>query len=221
MFESLPDLLLQLEPHAILLALALPPVIRIVGHWIPEEVFMVSIGVLAARSGSLGGGMLLLAAVFLSHFVTDLTTYSIGCWLQPRVARFPKIASRLAVVTSRLGGSPRALLGLIPARVLPMGRGAWLIGCGVVAIPLKRFVAVDLMALCVHLATWSGLGWWLSHDLSRLEFSAGVGKVAALWLAVGLVAIIGVVITWRTRLVWQPVGARVIRRAGRSFRPDL
>ena len=93
-----------------------------------------------------------------------------------------------------------------------------MIGCGVVSIPFKRFLAVDLLALSVHVATWSGLGWWLSNDLSRLAVSAEVGKTLGLWAAVAVVAIVGGIVTWRTRLFWQPAGSRAIRRAGRSLR---
>jgi membrane protein DedA with SNARE-associated domain len=212
--ESLPDLLAWLQPRALLLALALPPVIRVVGHWLPEEVFMVAIGVLAAQAGSPAAAAVLLAAVVLSHFVSDQAVFLGGRWLRPRLARFPRIESRLALVTGRLASSPAALLGLIPARVLPLGRGAWLAGCGVVGIPWRRFAAVDLAALLVHLATWSGLGWWLATDLGRLAASTEVGKVVGVWLGVGLVAVLGVVAVWRSRPYWLPVGSRAIRRVG-------
>ncbi len=205
MIERIPDLLALIEPHAVVLALALPPVIRIVGHWLPEELFMIVMGVVAARSGSLEYAVILLGAVTLSHFLTDQATYLAGRWLRPRFERFPKIASKLEAVTRRLCSSRGAILGLIPARVLPLGRGAWMAGCGVVEIPWSRFAVVDTFALLVHLATWSGLGWWLSHDLGRLEYSAEVGKVVGMWSAVALVLGIGAVIAWRTRTVWLPV----------------
>ncbi len=215
--DHLPDLLAWLEPRALLLAIALPPIIRIVGHWLPEEVFMVAIGVLAARSGSPQAAVLLLSAVVVSHFLTDQAVFLVGRWLRPRLSRFPRVEARLGMVTSRLESSPAALFGFIPARVLPLGRGAWLAGCGVVDIPWSRFAAVDVMALLVHLATWSGLGWWLANDLGRLALSAQVGKVAGLWLAVALLAAIGGLVVWRTRPVWQPVSVRAVRRAGRTL----
>ena len=86
--QHLFDLLAWLEPRAIFFALALPPVIRVVGHWLPEELFMICMGVLAARSGSLAGAAVLLGAVFVSHFVSDQVVYLIGCWLRPRLDRF-------------------------------------------------------------------------------------------------------------------------------------
>lgn len=104
--QALADLITWLGPHALLLALALPPVIRIVGHWIPEEVFMVAIGVLAAQSPSAREAALILGAVTLSHFVTDHAVYLAGRWLRPRLDRFPRIESRLAVVTDHLAASP-------------------------------------------------------------------------------------------------------------------
>ena len=54
-FRRFLTITLPLLRPAILLALLLPPLIRLVGHWIPEELFMVAIGVLAARSPSAGG----------------------------------------------------------------------------------------------------------------------------------------------------------------------
>ena len=216
--QHLVDLIAWIEPHAILLAIFLPPLIRVVGHWIPEELFMVAIGVLAARSPSAGTAATILGAALLSHFVTDQIVYSGGRWLRPRLERFPRIEARLASITDRLEHSPSALLGLVPARVLPLGRGAWLGACGVVRIPWAWFALVDLAALVVHLAVWSGLGWWLAGDLGRLAASADAGRIAGVWIAVALVTAITAVILWRSREVWQPRTIGTVRRAGRSFR---
>jgi membrane protein DedA with SNARE-associated domain len=216
--QHLVDLIAWIEPHAILLALLLPPLIRVVGHWIPEELFMVTMGVLAARSPSAATATTILGAVLLSHFVTDQIVYLSGLWLRPRLERFPRIEARLASVTDRLTDSPGALLGLVPARVLPLGRGAWLAACGVVRIPWAPFAAIDLTALVVHLGVWSGLGWWLAGDLGRLAASVDAGRVAGLWLAAGLVAAITATILWRSREAWQPGTNRTVRRAGRSLR---
>jgi len=209
--EQLPDLLAWIEPRALMLALVLPPVIRVVGHWIPEELFMVAMGVLASRSGSLEHAVVLLGAVTLSHFLTDQITYLLGCWLQPRLGRFPWVAGKLEGVTRRLVASPAAIWGLIPARVLPLGRGAWLAGCGMVGIGWKRFAAVDFFALLVHLAAWSGLGWWLAYDLGRLQHSVEEGKIIGTWVAIALVAAVAIYLIWRARARWQPAAVRVDR----------
>lgn len=216
--ENLADLIAWLEPHALLLALALPPVIRVVGHWIPEEVFMVAIGVLAARSPNAASAATILAAVVVSHFVTDQAVFLGGRWLRPRLGRFPRIEARLASVTERLAEHPSALLGLVPARVLPLGRGAWLAACGVVRTPWLRFAAVDLAALIIHLSVWSGLGWWLAADLGRLAASADLGRVAGVWLAAALLTVVTAIVLWRSRPAWQPRTVRAVRRAGRSLR---
>lgn len=210
--EQLPDLLAWIEPRALILALALPPVIRIVGHWIPEELFMVAMGVLAARSGSMEQAVVLLTVVTLSHFTADQAMFLVGRWVRPRVDRFPWVGKRLAFVTTRLAASPGAVWGLVPARVLPLGRGAWLAGCGMVGIGWKRFAAVDFFALLVHLATWSGLGWWLSYDLGRLQHSAEVGKIIGTWVAIGLVGAVAIFLVWRAR-------ARMLPATVHSARP--
>ena len=216
--QNLADLISWIEPHAILLALFLPPLIRVVGHWIPEELFMVSMGVLAARSPTAGTAALILGAVVLSQFVTDQVVYLGGRWLRPRLGRFPRIEARLASVTNRLTETPGAILGLVPARVLPLGRGAWLAACGVVRVGWMRFAAIDLTALIVHLVVWSGFGWWLAGDLSRLAASADAGRVAGVWLAAALLTVISTVVLWRSRQSWQPRTVRTVRRAGRSLR---
>ena len=215
---NLADLISWIEPNAILLALVLPPLIRVVGHWIPEELFMVSMGVLAARSPTAGTAALILGAVVLSQFVTDQVVYLGGRWLRPRLGRFPRIEARLASVTNRLTDTPGAILGLVPARVLPLGRGAWLAACGVVRVGWMRFAAIDLAALIVHLVVWSGLGWWLAGDLGRLAASADAGRVAGMWLAAALLTVISAVVLWRSRQSWQPRTVRTVRRAGRSLR---
>jgi membrane protein DedA with SNARE-associated domain len=211
----LTDLISWLEPHALLLALVLPPVIRVVGHWIPEELFMIAMGVLAARADSAGAAALILGAVFVSQFLTDQAVYIAGRWLRPRLDRFPRIENRLRFVTDRLAESRVALLGLVPARVLPLGRGAWLAACGVVRVPWPRFAAVDLAALVVHLAVWSGLGWWFAGDLQKLSASADTGKLVATWLAVALVIAISAVIVWRTREGRQVESLEVVKQTER------
>lgn len=216
MIEQLPDLLAWVEPRALILALVLPFIIRIVGHWVPEELFMVTMGVLAARSGSPREAAVLLGAVTLSHFTADQGMFFVGRWLKPRVGRLRWVASKLDFVSNRLTSSPAALFGLIPARVLPLGRGAWLASCGLVGIAWKRFAAVDLLALLVHLVTWSGLGWWLSTDIARLQHSAEVGKIIGTWVAVALLAAVGVYLVWRSRHWFQPAKARV----GSAVRDD-
>ncbi len=217
MSETLADLLAWLEPNALLLALALPPVIRVVGHLIPEEVFMVAIGVLAARAPSSGRAGGLLAAVLASHLVTDQLTYLLGRWLRPRLSRWPRVQSRLARVTDTLSRSPVALAGLIPARVLPLGRGAWLAGCGVVGIRWPVFLAVDLVALAAHVAVWCGMGWWLSNDLIRLEASTAGARTVGVWVASAALAVLALTLAWRRLPALVAVTARVARRRGDSL----
>lgn len=218
MEQHLIEILAWLEPRALILALALPPVIRVVGHLIPEELFMIAVGVLAARAGSPFEAMLLLVVVTASHFLTDQVTYGLGRVLRPRLGRFPRIGRRLAGVTDRLASSPIALLGLVPARVFPIGRGAWLIGAGVAGVSWATFITVDLLALAAHLATWSGLGWWLSGDLHRLAQSAEAGTVAATWIAAGFVGLLLASLLWKRRATWQPATVAVLRRASDSLR---
>jgi membrane protein DedA with SNARE-associated domain len=214
---QLADVLAWLEPHAIVLALVLPPVIRAVGHVIPEELFMVAVGVLAARSGSPGSAATLLAAAAISHLATDQVVYLAGRWLRPRLDRFPRIRGRLESVTVRLDRTPTAMIGFIPARVLPLGRAAWLAGCGVAGLPWKRFAAWDVAALTAHVAAWCGLGWWLAGDLARLEATAASGKTLAGWLAVALISMVTAVAVVRRRRLWQPATARAARRLGRGL----
>jgi membrane protein DedA with SNARE-associated domain len=204
----------------LLLAIALPPLIRLVGHLLPEEVFMVSMGVLASRVGSAREATLLLLAVMLSHFVTDQAVFLGGRWLRPRLDRFPRVRDRLSTVTRRLTSSPRALLWFVPARVFPLARGAWLAGCGVVGVAWRRFIVIDLLALSVHVLTWSGLGWWLAGDLAKLESTTHAGKVLGTWAAVIVASIMLAWLGWRHRRAWQPASIRVARRLGRTLFPS-
>jgi len=196
----------------------MPPLIRVVGHWIPEEVFMVAMGVLAARTASPSEAALLLGTVMISHFFTDQAVYLVGRWLHPRLERFPRVHRRLNAVTSRLDDSPGALMSLIPARVLPLGRAAWLAGAGVVRIPWPRFAAVDAAALVIHVFTWCGLGWWLAEDLRRLEATAELGRVIGVWAVVAVVLVITAVVIGRRWSELQPATARAARSIGRSIR---
>lgn len=216
---SLAEILAWLEPRALLFALALPPVIRLVGHFLPEEVFMVSMGVLAARSGSPYEAVLLLGAVIVGHFVTDQTVYLLGRWLRPRLGRYPRIRRRLDSVTERIESSPLALIWFIPARVFPFARGAWLAGCGVVGVTWRRFIVVDLTALSVHLMTWSGLGWWFSGNISHIESTAVIAKLVAVWIVFILTSTTLGWFLWRHKHAWKPATVRAVRAVGRTLFP--
>jgi len=215
---TLADVLAWLQPRALFLAIALPPVIRILGHFIPEELFMVAIGVLAARSPSPQSAATLLIAVLLSQAATDQMVYLAGRWLRPRIDRWPRVKKRMSAVTSRLVSSPAALLSLVPGRVLPLGRAAWLAGCGVVRIPWPRFLVVDLAALTLHVLCWSGLGWWLAGDIERLEATAQMGKFFGVTIFLTLLTVIALWWAWHHRASWQPATARAARRIGASLR---
>lgn len=216
MQHPIADALAWIQPHALLFAIALPPLIRLVGHLIPEEVFMVVIGALAARAPTSSHAAALLVAVTASHFVVDQATYLAGRWLRPRLDRWPRIGARLRHVTVALERSPGALFGLIPARVLPLGRGAWLAGCGVVGVRWDRFAGFDLVANLVHLLFWSGLGWWFSGDLARLELSAELGRRIAEWAGVTLVLAVVVALSWRRLPALLPATVRSVFRGGRD-----
>jgi membrane protein DedA with SNARE-associated domain len=217
--QHVADILAWLTPQAMLLAVLLPPLSRMVGHVVPEELVLVTLGVVAARCGSAREAALILGLAMASHFVTDQAVYGAGRWLGPRLRRFPRIAARLEFVTSRLDASPASLLGFIPARVFPLGRGAWLAGFGVVRLPWSRFAAIDFIALSCHLLLWSGLGWWFAGDLGRLDQSAQISRrVVGVWVVGGAIAAGAAVLLWRRRPSWQPATGRVLRRAGRSLR---
>lgn len=182
-----------LEAHGILLAVLLPPAIRVAGHWLPEEPLMVAMGMLAARNEPQRAA-LILALLWTSHAFTDNALYTIGRLLPARLGRWPILETRVQAVAARVKGSRWALAALVPARVLPLGRGAWLMGFGVAEIPRLRFVPADGLAVAVHLAVWCGLGWWLG---SRAGDVVGVLKPAAAWGLLAAVAAVAGVLAWR------------------------
>ena len=214
--ESLLDQAIRwIGPHAVLLALVLPVVIRIVGHWLPEELFMVAVGVLAARRPP-GEAAVLLAAAWTGHFVTDQAVFTVGRWLSRRLDRHEAVRRRIDPARRRLLESPRAAWGLVPARVLPVGRGAWLLAAGAVGLPRLRFAAVDAVALTVHTVVWCGLG-WLAQDGAAAAAEAGMA--ASAWVAAAVVLAALSVAAWRRR----PERLRALRGPARpadvSVRP--
>ncbi len=186
-----------IEPHAVLLAFVLPLVIRIVGHWLPEELFMVVVGVLASRRPAPGAAALL-GAMWAGQFLTDQAVFTVGRAVRRRLDRWERVRSRITPVLGRLAGSPGALWGFVPARVLPLGRGAWLLAAGAVGTPRMRFVTVDAVALVAHTLVWCGLG-WLAGD--RAAMATEVGIAASFWVAAAVVLSVLSIVAWR-RMPW-------------------
>ena len=182
-----------LQAHAILLALVLPPAIRLVGHWLPEEPLMVAMGMLAAR-GTAGHAVLLFSALWASHAATDYAVFSFGRFMATRMDRWPRIARRIQPVSERVAQSRWSLAALIPARVLPLGRGVWLLGYGMAGVPGARFVAADAAAVAVFLLVWCGLGWWIGPPVVSLLSAA---KPAALWLLAAAASGVAAVLLWK------------------------
>ena len=206
----LTNLLAWIEPHAVLLALVLPAVIRVVGHWLPEELFMVAVGVLASRR-SPAEAAVLLGAVWLGHFLADQGVYTLGRAVMAPLLRRERVRRHVGPILRRIQGSPRALWGLIPARVLPLGRGAWLLAAGGAGVSRWRFVAVDAVALTAHVALWCGLG-WVAEDGAMLLVESG--RSAALWAALAAVAAGAAVLAWRRLEVLRPLRLRMERGRG-------
>lgn len=184
------------QAHVLLLALLLPIAFRIAGHWIPEEPLMVLVGVLAARAGGAEAAAILFL-MWAGHFITDQVVFALGRTVAPRLARWPRVERRIAAVAERVADSAWALAAFVPARVLPLGRGIWLLGLGVAAVPRARFVLVDALALALHVGVWCGLGWWLGPHLDEVPQLA---RTAALWVLVAAVAV-AVVIMLRRRML--------------------
>jgi membrane protein DedA with SNARE-associated domain len=182
-----------LRAHALLLALVLPPAIRLVGHWLPEEPLMVAMGILAQRSKRPEAAAIL-GLLWLSNAATDHVVFGLGRVLAPRLGRWPRVERRLRPALERAARSRWTLAAFVPARVLPLGRGAWLAGFGVAGVPISRFAPVDVVAVAAHLVVWCGLGWWLGANATDVVAVAGP---AAAWAVLAAVAGAGAVMAWR------------------------
>ncbi len=193
MEPAVAHLLQWIEPHAVLLALLLPAVIRVAGHWLPEELFMVAVGALAARR-SPGEAVVLLCAVWIGHFLTDQVVYAIGRGLRVPLLARERARKRVVPILERVRRSQKAVWGFVPARVLPLGRGAWLLALGAAAVPRLRFAIVDAVALVVHVVVWCGLGWVAE---GRATVIMEVGKVGLLWAVAAAAISMGAVAVWR------------------------
>lgn len=190
---SMDGLLDALQAHALVLALVLPPAIRLVGHWLPEEPLMVAMGVLAQRSAPPEAAAIL-GLLWFSNAVTDHIVFGLGRVLAPRLGRWPWVETRLRPALERTARSAWTLAAFVPARVLPLGRAAWLAGFGVAGVPYGRFAAVDSAAVALHLVVWCGLGWWAGTHAALV---ADVAEPAAIWLVVAAATAAAGVLGWR------------------------
>ncbi len=181
-----------LQAHDLVLALVLPVALRFTGHWLPEEPLMVAMGMVAARDAPAHAAALL-ALLWMSHVVTDFAVYSLGRVAAPRLDRWPRIARRVRPMAERIAGSRWALAALIPVRVFPVGRGAWLMGFGMAGVSRPRFAAADAVAVAVFLLVWCGLGWWVGPRAMPIIEAM---KPATFWLLAGAGVTVGGVLAW-------------------------
>ncbi len=169
---------------------------------------MVAMGVLAARR-SPGEAVVLLSAVWMGHFLTDQIVYTIGRGLRGPLLGRERARRRVVPILERVRRSQKAVWGLVPARVLPLGRGAWLLALGAAAVPRLRFAIVDAAALVLHVVVWCGLGWVAE---GRATVVMEVGKVGLLWAVAAAGISLGAIVVWR-RL---PASVRFVDRLSDS-----
>jgi membrane-associated protein len=166
---------------AILAAVAIDSVLPLA----PGEAVVITAGVLAA-DGELNV-VLVLVSAGLGGFLGDNASYWLGASLGRRAERrlFRSERGREQVAWAQRQLEERGAVIIVAARFIPGGRTATTFSSGVLAMPWRRFAAIDAAAACLWAAYVTALGYFGG---STFEESLWKPLLAALLVAVAVAA---------------------------------
>lgn len=174
-------------------------VVGSVGVPIPEDVPLITAGVLAAY----GGPNLVAASAFCLLFIVarDFLFFWLGrryglTLLQSRWGRRLVPADLAERMTQRI--LEHGIKLVVGGRFAVGVRTAIFFAAGVAAVPARRFLLADGLAALVSVPLWVGLGWLFAENLDKLE---PIVRDARLATGLGLAAIVGFLVArwWRRR----------------------
>jgi membrane-associated protein len=153
----------------------------------PGEAMMIAAGVLAANDDLILPLVILAGA--LGSLLGDNASYGLGATLGRRAERrlFSSGRARERVEWARRQLRERGAVIIVAARFIPGGRTATTFSAGALAMPWRRFFAIDAVAACLWAVYIALLGYFggatFEEDLWKPLLAAGA--VAALVAAAG------------------------------------
>jgi membrane protein DedA with SNARE-associated domain len=174
---------------------------------IPEEVPIVVAGLLSAQG--LLDPLLALAACLVGAVLGDCVMYAIGYHFghnllkdHPKLTHFvrPDREAKFEEMIRRHG-----LLVLFVARFMVGIRSPVYLSAGIVRIPFRRFLLMDLLCATAVVGTFFGLTYAFGEHVAALfrDVEVGLSVVALVAIAVGVTFVL-----WRRRKVKRP-GLRI------------
>jgi len=169
---------------------------------VPEEITLISAGVLAA-TGQLPA-VIAAGAGLLGIFTCDWTLYLLGRHLGPRVFRLPFLRSLFTESRIQWASAhvkKNGILICFVARFLPGMRVAIFSTAGAFGVKLYVFFPVDVLAACTVVTLWVSLGNWMGAHL--LDAAAYAHEIKVIMISTGLLILCGniawqIITRWRT-----------------------
>ncbi len=159
---------------------------------IPEDITLVSGGVIAGLSESVNPHIMLLVS-FAGVIAGDSTMYWLGRLYGAKILRFRPVKKVLTLKRLRMVREKFAKHGmwlLFFARFLPGLRAAIYTVSGITKkVSYARFVLIDLLAASISVPIWIYLGHFGAKNLGWLEEQIQKGQMIV-WAFVGLVVIV-------------------------------
>jgi membrane protein DedA with SNARE-associated domain len=184
---------------------------------IPEEVPIVLAGVLSAKDGGLDP-WLAYAACLVGAILGDAVMYSIGYhWGHGLLKTHPKFARFLHAEREKRFEQAiqnHGLKVLLVARFMVGVRGPVYLAAGVVRIPFRRFLLMDLLAATLVVSLFFGLAYAFGEAITRSirDFELTLTLVVAAILLV----VAGVIYWRRRRVIGQAVLNHIAEKNGKS-----
>jgi membrane protein DedA with SNARE-associated domain len=179
---------------------------------LPEEVSLVSAGVLAKRgfASPVALGTICLVGLLLSDLMLYATGRALGVVVRRLLVRSRRRRAPYHPGATRWGAR------LVVARVVPGLRTIGFLAAGATHVPLRRFVLFDLVGALACTALWAPLGW---HYAERIdELWRRLGRSLPGWATVAGITIVALLLARRAHKVVR--AARQDRTVASRARDD-
>lgn len=163
-----------------------------IGVPIPEDITLISAGILASMNQISFGGALISGLVGV--LVGDTILFFIGARFGRRVFQWPVFSSVFTperILKSEVAIQGHAKKICFTARFMPGLRAPIYLTAGILKVPFRTFIIQDGLAALLSVPVWVYLGYWFGENIDdAIELAKDINVVIGSILAIGIAVIL-------------------------------